>query len=227
MITDEMLREAAFEVDRAMLASLPEPSECHCEFSEAFKRKIRRLTWRADHYIAYRFLKQVACFLVMLLAASSLFLTLNVEARAAFQNWIRQRVESFYSYFFVGEADSSEPQSYELAWLPDGYSLATCFESESETSYFYVNDAGSIMRFTYIYGSDGHDLLTMGDSEYEYKDIKAEKLRAQVYLATADGHSNAIIWKDVRDEVVFYIIADVSEDVLIKLAQSVVPVEKN
>ena len=42
-ITDEMLRQAAHEVNEAMLASLPKPEECQHEFSPDFNRKMHEI----------------------------------------------------------------------------------------------------------------------------------------------------------------------------------------
>lgn len=39
-VTREMLERAALEVDQAILDSLPNPADCHHEFSPEFERKM-------------------------------------------------------------------------------------------------------------------------------------------------------------------------------------------
>lgn len=43
MISDEELRQAAHEVNEAMLASLPRPEDCRHEFSQDFNRKMHEI----------------------------------------------------------------------------------------------------------------------------------------------------------------------------------------
>ena len=43
MISDERMKKAAEELLEAMLDSLPDPDECHVEFSEAFKKKMQAM----------------------------------------------------------------------------------------------------------------------------------------------------------------------------------------
>ena len=43
MIPDERMKKAAEELLEAMLDSLPEPDECHVEFSEDFEKKMQAM----------------------------------------------------------------------------------------------------------------------------------------------------------------------------------------
>ena len=45
-ITDEMMAQAAEEVDMAILAQLPDPAECRHEFSPEFEKKTAALVGR-------------------------------------------------------------------------------------------------------------------------------------------------------------------------------------
>ena len=54
-------------------------------------------------------LSKIACFFLAVLLTGSAVLTFSVEARAAFFGWVRQQYESFYEYFFEGEAVVNEP----------------------------------------------------------------------------------------------------------------------
>ena len=47
---------------------------------------------------------KVACVFLAVLLTGSAILTFSVEARAAFFGWVREQVETYYHYFFEGEA---------------------------------------------------------------------------------------------------------------------------
>lgn len=42
-LTDEQIGQAAAEVEQAILDQLPDPADCHHEFSDEFKRKMNEL----------------------------------------------------------------------------------------------------------------------------------------------------------------------------------------
>lgn len=45
-LTDEMLAQAAAEVDMAILDQLPDPADCHHDFSPEFERKMAAVVGR-------------------------------------------------------------------------------------------------------------------------------------------------------------------------------------
>lgn len=45
-ITDEMIAEAVNEYDRALMEQLPDPEDCHHEFSAEFEQKMAELMGR-------------------------------------------------------------------------------------------------------------------------------------------------------------------------------------
>ena len=47
MISEERLRTAARAVSQAMIDSLPEPEDCHHDFSPEFERKMKKLLRRS------------------------------------------------------------------------------------------------------------------------------------------------------------------------------------
>ena len=125
MITDEALRAALEEVDNAILASLPKPSECEHQFSARFEKRMRKVRRRARHPVAYKVLRKAACFLLSILILFSSIMAFSAEARAAVVDWIKEQFESFCHYFFVAgsSSESGERTEYELGWVPDGFRL--------------------------------------------------------------------------------------------------------
>lgn len=84
MISDEMLKKATAEADQAIRDSLPAPAECEHEFSPSFQRKMRRTFRKAKYPVIYKLPKYAACFVLVVVLASSTWLTVDAEARAAF-----------------------------------------------------------------------------------------------------------------------------------------------
>lgn len=98
MISDEMLKKAAAEAEQAIRDSLPAPAACKHEFSPSFQRKMRRAFRKAKHPIIYKFPKYVASFVLVAILTSSIWLTVDAEARAAFFAWVREQYETFIEY---------------------------------------------------------------------------------------------------------------------------------
>ena len=113
MISEEMLKKAAAEADQAIRDSLPAPAECEHEFSPSFQRKMRRTFRKAKHP---KLPKYAACFVLAVALASGTWLTVDVEARAAFFAWVREQYEAFVEYRFIGEAPQENTiVKYELS----------------------------------------------------------------------------------------------------------------
>ena len=122
MLTDEMLCTAAAEADCALCESLLATMGQGHVFSARFERRMNRLLHRARHPILYLLLQRAACFLLLVILAGTTWLTVDVQARAAFFAWVRQQYESFTEYRFVASApDSLDLSIPEPAWLPEGF----------------------------------------------------------------------------------------------------------
>lgn len=94
MISEEMLKKAAAEADQAIRDSLPAPADCKHEFSPSFQRKMRRTFRKANHPVIYKLPKYAACFVLVIALAGGTWLTVDVEARAAFFAWVREQYEA-------------------------------------------------------------------------------------------------------------------------------------
>lgn len=245
LITDELLSKAAYEVDMAILDMLPEPSECDHVFSASFENKIKKLIRKAKHFVAYKVLKRVACILIAIILSGCLFVALHPSARAAVVDWVKEKVDDFYHYFFIGETkpetvipdttentkdtdgiDATEATSvagemkkYYLSWVPEGYALLTSFDEENKITYIYVDATGQMMQFNYMHGDDNRSLL-IGGGDYEQKYVTVGSMQAEVLLAKTSEHSNAVIWKSEDGNIIFAISAFVDEDDLIKMVEN-------
>lgn len=108
MISDEMLKKATAEADQAIRDSLPAPAECEHEFSPSFQRKMRRTFRKAKYPVIYKLPKYAACFVLVVVLASSTWLTVDAEARAAFFAWVREQYETFIEYGGIYEKNKND-----------------------------------------------------------------------------------------------------------------------
>ena len=221
MISKEMLKKAAAEADQAIRDSLPAPAKCEHEFSPLFQRKMRRTFRKAKHPVIYKLPKYAACFVLAVALASGTWLTVDVEARAAFFAWVREQYEAFVEYRFIGEAPQENTiVKYELTWLPEGFSFQKEQDLDGGMYLTYANDSGQRIIFSYLRGDDATSLFITSDYA-ETRSIQIGNICADFYQANEEASSNMLVWTSEEDDLAFYIMADLSEDTMIKLAEGV------
>jgi len=226
-MSDEKLRLALEEYDAAVLASLPEPSECTHKFSPRFERKMRALCRKAKHPIAYKTLQRVACILLVLLALFGCVMAFNAEARAAVLDWMKKTVNTGTGYSYRGEPlpDTGESNRYELGWIPDGYVLVYADANEVNASTIYYGENGQMLVFAYIH-SPKQQIAEDAVSLYidsRHSDIKTAALHngtADVFIDRRAGKNNVVVWNNGKE--LFCIAAPCSEEALIKMAENIV-----
>lgn len=221
MISEEMLKKAAAEADQAIRDSLPAPAECEHEFSPSFERKMRRTFRKAKHPVIYKLPRYAACFVLAVALASGTWLTVDAEARAAFFAWVREQYEAFVEYRFIGEAPQENTTiEYELTWLPEGFSLQNEQDLDGGTYLTYTDASGQRIMFSYLQGDDAASLFIISDYT-EIRSTQIGNIHADFYQASEEESSNMLVWSSEEDDLAFYIMADLSEDTMIKLAKGV------
>lgn len=224
MITETMLKRAATEADHAIIDSLPAPSECVHQFSSSFQRKMHHIFRFAKHPVIHQLPKYVAFLVLVLTLASSIWLSIDAEARAAFFTWVREQYESFVEYKFVGDTPEVNNEIvYELTWLPEGFSLQKGQHLDGGTYLTYTDNSGRRIIFSYLQGDDAASLFVASDYT-ERQSIKIGTVHADFYQANEESSANALVWLSEDDALSFCIMANLSEDIMIKLAEGV---EKN
>lgn len=221
MISDEKLRLALEEYDKAILEALPEDWEHDHQFSRRFERKMRGVCRRAKHPVAYKVLQRAACVLLAMLALFGGVMAFNAEARAAVIDWINEQIGRFSHYFYAGETtpEPQKPKRYELAWLPDGYMLINSLTREDGEIHVYINQSGQLMQFHYYHGTTADPFLD--EKDYTHKTVSVGHHTADIYTALDSSKGNGIVWIDSETGVLFCISAAVNEEDLMKLAESV------
>jgi hypothetical protein len=157
MITDAMLREAAAEAERFMLAHLPEVQEPHV-FSKRFERKMQKLISRMKHPIRYQVKRYVAAILLAVILLFGTIFAVSLEVRATVIGWVRS---TFLEFFQYSNDDTSKPviAEYELTIIPEGYRQLNIIDKEDGKTYLYVNNDGRKKKIgnelTFVWGYDG------------------------------------------------------------------------
>ena len=222
MITDEMLREAARESLEDYVNSLErdyDPNHPH-KFSKDFEKKIERLKRRANHPVFYKTMQRVASVVLAILIGGGAWLTVDVEARAAFFGWVKEVYETFFVYRFSGDADmSTKTSNYEPNWIPDGYSKSRETDTGSRITIFYHNDAGQTLRIHYVYDPDETNIF-VDAVDGEIEKVSVGEYSADLILIEDPAVANGLMWTDINN-CAFYISAFLDEADLIKVANSI------
>ena len=197
MISDETLKKATAEADQAIRDSLPAPAECEHEFSPSFQRKMRRTFRKAKYPVIYKLPKYAACFVLVVVLASSTWLTVDAEARAAFFAWVREQYETFIEYRFVGDTTQNDKsKQYELTQLPDGFIETNRMESKGNAVVIYQNTS-------------------------DVQIVRIGNIDAEFYLSSDPDISNGLVWQSEDRNTFFCITSTLPQEVMLRLAESV------
>lgn len=223
-ITDEMMAEAAAEMNEAMLRSLPDPDDCHHEFSRRFKRKMKRVIYRADHPVQFRIMQRVATIFLVISIGFATILTFSPTVRANVLGWIREQYESFVAYYFEdGTPVVNNQIDYYVSGLSADYTEAAATNAPGTKTIVYVNSSnGRILNFSYSLTPDTANYY-VENIEYAVENVYVLNHPADLYLASDPSEDNCIIWCDESTNTVFYLSGFMTKDELISLAESVLP----
>ena len=223
MITDDMLRIAAAEANQAICDSLPKPEECNHQFSPRFERKMKRVIRRGRHPVAYKFLHQAACLLVVVTLVGASWLTVDAEARGAFFAWVRQQYENFVEYRFEGLAPDEEmTTNIAPTWLPEGYEETKAQSAGGTSTKTYSNRDGQAIHFMYSAGADATSLFVVSDNMTAVKVIVGTQ-EADFYQDADPENANVLVWHSESGDILFCISAPLPRDEIIKIAESIEP----
>lgn len=170
-----------------------------------------------------KYLQRVACFFLALLLGCTVWLTLDVKARAAFIGWIQERIQSFYHYEYSGEPTASR-QSFTLGWVPEGYILESRTEMRAFTTETYINEDGRKLTFTYSTEPENLDLYLTDDGQ-THRTVSVNGTSADFYKAIDETGRNDLVWVE-NDQILFVISSCSNESYLVKMAENMIYLEK-
>ncbi|MBE6986931.1 MAG: DUF4367 domain-containing protein [Ruminococcaceae bacterium] len=229
MITDEMLKEAAGELENAMLAEMPDPKAYRYELSPRFERKMKKLIYRAAHPITASLGFRIAAVILAVLLLGGSVLLVSEDARAAFVGWVGGKREdgSFYYTYYADERPEGVPTHFRLESIPEGYTLWRHNTGGNGEGFVYINDDGTrLLRFTYdIVTENAAGALSISKTTCVHKEVLVNGRHADLLLKDKSIGASHIVWTDYDGAVLFSIAGYLDEDELIYMAEHVISVE--
>lgn len=220
MIPDDMLRAAADKTSRAYTDAMErdfDPARQHT-FSDSFHKRLKKIRRRADHPRWYSIRQYAASFALMTLLGGTVWLTVDVDARATFLGWVRET----YKTYFVCHADQNSAADlgcYRLGWLPVGYTEFFTEDSQNEVFMVYSNQDGQKLKFRYTSNISESDWF-IDISQMETKQVLVNGKQADLLVSTDVKTASAILWFS-EDGTAFYLSGYLSEDELIRVAENI------
>ena len=194
--------------------------EYRWEFSSRFEKAMNKLKRRAEHPIRYHACRHAAVIVLALLMAGVVWISVDMQARAAFSAWFSEITGSYFAYHHEQATDSeSETADYRPSWLPEGYAEASVSIFHGKTTVRYKNDAGDLLRFGYV-NADGDYNLFFDLSRVHMQSSRVGDHEATLFVSDADDVANGLTWVGDED-ILFFTIGFVSETELVRIAESV------
>ena len=165
-------------------------------------------------------LSKVACVFLAVLLTGSAVLTFSVEARAAFFGWVREQVETYYMYFFEGEAAVADPAKYELGWMPENCIFVTSYETAGGEVYIYTDERDTLIQFTYTSEPD-NEKVYVDYAEYTEKQVTINGNTASLFIAPSEDNTDGIVWTDPDTNTLFFVSGHFDQETFIKIAENV------
>ena len=227
MVTEDKLKSAAVEAERALLASVEaEQKEPH-EFSKTFEKKIKKLVHRSEHPVRYQVLRYAAVIVVVLATLFGSLMAASPDVRAAVTGWFRTAFVGPYAHYdnmdVTGIPDAAAEMEYDyyLPTIPEGYAPWQEMDKIEGKTYMYHNEAtGNILFFNYAYATGIGDAF-LNVEGYTHQRVRIGSLEGDLYTTPKEGESNVLVWSSKHGGVLFQIMGDISAEQLIALAESV------
>lgn len=222
MISEEMLRSAAAESRTIFVEHLErdfDPAHAHT-FSPAFMRKIKKLTRRADHPAFYHGLQRVASVFLAMLIGASVWLTVDIDARAAFVQWVREVYEESILYRYFSPPQNDTLPTYEITALPDGYTLTDSIVDETSCIQIFENGKTGMIFVYHFISSDTQTELIFFDG-HTYEPVTVKNISADYYTAANPDETNELLWFDEETGIAFQLSAFLDKTEMVEIAASV------
>jgi len=217
--TDDMLKKAVIKADIYEIETLPTDDEIEYEFSNEFKRKIKKLIRQnktrsqveAMAFLRMRVVVFVAAIIILLVSAMSVS-----AMRAAVFEFITEVNEKF-THIFFNESRSSQDAAdgfaiYEPAYIPEGFKLVNkntdglvLLEYEKENDFISYSQQ-CLENVSSNINTEGVRL-----EELEFKGLPAKYYSNQ-------GVQN-LLWYD--DKYIYVVSSTLDRDIVFKIAESV------
>ena len=223
MLTEAMLKEAAADVVRFRLESIPQAEQAH-SFSLPFRRRMEKLIQRAERPAVYQVLRIAAAIAIAMTILFGAVLAVSPEVQAEVAEWF----QNVFTFTYNSDSDistgSSRPCGYRLSALPEGYEEYSVVEMTDAKHYNYVREDGKILKFSYKYptGSGGVSI----NGNYECHTGEVGGMPATLYISPDGSEASVILWQDEETGAILWLKAWESEEKLIELAEKIEKIEE-
>ena len=229
-ITDDMLREAAAEFSEALADSLPAPEAREHQFSPRFLRKMRPLL-RQGRPARHPILRRTVAAVLAVAVSASVWLGVDVDARAALITWLRtQRENGIFSYRFAGSDPQEAVPLYLPTWVPEGFAEADRDIQDWTAWVLYTDPDDNFFSIDYSWMHDGAGMAVVPypGQELTRSSVRVNGLPGDLYLATdpeTGRDSNNLVWFDDQTHIYFGIDSSLDGDTMLRIAESVAPAD--
>lgn len=217
MISDRVLRQAAHEASGIMMESILAEVQGDYQFSPMFEKKMNSLIKKTKRHGYHSVLTRVAGVLLALMLTGTAWLSVDAEARAVFTGWVKHICDTHFTYSFTGEkTENSEIKDYRPTRLPEDWEVIDSWTDEIGTTIVYMDSNGSVSYFSVTTSS--YTTVSIG----EVRDpiiVNMKKGSAEFYAGTTEEDSHALVWSE--EDILFHLIAHLSCDELVEIAESV------
>lgn len=219
-ITEDMLRNAAAEVQEAMLDSLSKQEDMDHVFSRRFERKMNRLIQKQKG--GHQTLQRIAAVFLALLLGGGIWLTVDADASAAFRKWVQSVYENSIVYrFFNGNGELPPLGQYQPAWIPEGYTESNLLASDSHMFVVFSNAAGEKIYFRYMELDRQSQIENLLDGMADPTNLTVNSMQGIFYQSTDPARFNELLWFDTDQGVAFQLSSSLPETVMLHMAEGV------
>ena len=240
---EEELCAAAKKVRDAKLSTIPESLDDPL-VSEEFEKNIRYL-YKKEKRIRFWYItkKCVAAVVLVIVIGASALLIVSGEARAAVTSWFKDMSKMYTFFSFEGDRELELPV-YKPLRIPENYTYKNTEEVIVDVSGIDENGRpmGKILNRKLIYVCTDDDTkeltlrygmmqeensvyLRMDDAEYETKNVYINGAYGELYRSKDTQVSSVLVWFDEDKQMYFLLIAYMSPEEMIEIAESVCIVE--
>lgn len=229
MIPEERLRIAAQETYALYADWILSTIDCETShtFSPEFEEKIEKIKRNIGKKFCRPVLQKVASFILAVLLCTSVWLSVDAQARSKVFGWMREVCGDWFVFHYEGgseSADSADVKEYCITWIPEGYK--PFYEDlTGEIKYIvYTNEIGELLKFEYAQRLE-NSVWAINYADTVQKTTKVNGVSAEMFISTTQEHSNTIMW-EIDDGTKFYISGFVTEKTLVKIAKNIEILEK-
>ncbi len=170
--------------------------------------------------------KMVATIALIGILSLGMLMLISPKVYAAVVNWVTEWYETYVMYRFSGEHTESDLPEYQLSYIPEGYCrnaeiLSTPDDFSRVTALQFTAYSGK-HRLLFEYGPmDSGSALTIELENMSVSEVSINGNRGHLYSSTIDSQVSCIIWIDIQNNTCLLIDGFLSDDELIRIAQSV------